>query len=354
MAAKFLILQASSRDCSDLWWQGSSLSVELKSFGALQSLSSWVLEHRPPVWALRAVASVEGCYQAHTYSPIDGTRWNPLPRLLDLELHNMQVDTWALLEHTKLTRLVLKDLRGAPGEAPSPLQPLCDYQPNLAALPRLRELRLVRCGLPDLPSGLSALLRLKVLDLEGNGSLLEGNGSLGEEQSLELLSVLPALTWLSLAGCGLRSVPATLAVMIQLSCLDLSENPLDGWGFQHLPSLVHLTCLNLNHTWCYYGPWLPIGLSSRLRHLGLQGMPFKALPPVLTTLSNLHSLDLGGATHLGSSHSLRPAREGALCIEAAAVHLPQLATLRVNLVGRELQHLKARLGRRGATIQISC
>ena len=73
----FLILQASSKDCSEWWWWGSSLSVELKSYGALQSLSSWVLGHRPPIRALCAVASVEGCYQAHAYSPIDGTRWNP-------------------------------------------------------------------------------------------------------------------------------------------------------------------------------------------------------------------------------------------------------------------------------------
>jgi Leucine-rich repeat (LRR) protein len=133
----------------------------------------------------------------------------------------------------------------------------------------LTALDLSSCGIKRLPAYLSSLRGLAALDLN-----TAGVGGEGAEAALQPLRHLMALTSLNLRWCGLTALPSHLSALTNLAVLDASRNMQLGSGgeaaTQPLQQLTAVTALDLS----YCGlealpPQLPA--LRRLAALGLSG-----------------------------------------------------------------------------------
>jgi Leucine-rich repeat (LRR) protein len=128
----------------------------------------------------------------------------------------------------------------------------------LPGLKDLQALRLLGCKSQAAPQALAVLTQLTALDLYNN-----------QFSAIALLATLQRLQRLELSYSSLKAVPAQLSALTALTRLNLAGNALVDRGWQHLAPLIRLHDLNL----------FKCGL--------------KAVPEQLSALSALTRLDLG-------------------------------------------------------------
>jgi Leucine-rich repeat (LRR) protein len=207
-----------------------------------------------------------------------------------------------------------------------------DAELLLSRLCALTRVQLSRCGLPCIPSQLAFLPALAELGLPGN----EGLGDrIAHSLAFEPLRCLSSLRRLDLAGCRLRHIPEQLSAVSGLRELQLSGNPLVGWGDPALLRTLQclagaLTLLRLDGCGLLCAPmalsslqalaeldlrgnselgdleqvaFLPLEHLSSLSRLRLRGCPLRSLPGELSALSAVLDLDLRGQTALGRARS---------------------------------------------------
>ena len=168
--------------------------------------------------------------------------------------------------------------------------------PELGELSQLVSLDLSGNQLTALPAGLGELSQLVSLDLSGNQ--LTALSDLAVD--LEQVAKLPRwLIRLDLSDNQLTAVPPILVQLNALEVLNLSHNQLTGQSLtlDHLKLyLTHLTLtqLDLSHNQLTDLPLTLDHLKYYLTHLDLSHNRFSEIPPVLSRLRPLLSLDLRG------------------------------------------------------------
>jgi hypothetical protein len=220
-------------------------------------------------------------------------------------------------------------------QGPGALEPL-------RCLTRLTLLDLRDCALGGLPPALSALRSLEVLQLGGNrlGSSTCNNLGHADQEGLQPLCHLTALSLLELDCCGLQSLPWQVTGLAQLASLNLMSNrELGSSGPSALQPLRHLTRLTSLHLWACGLLQVPeqlsaltalkalgLALNRRLRgfevlaclgglvSLNLGHCNLSGVPPQLTTLTLLTELSLRGNGCLDSNGNV--GLEPLLCLPA--------------------------------------
>jgi hypothetical protein len=144
-----------------------------------------------------------------------------------------------------------------------------------AALPplplRLARVALTECNLSRAPASLAGLSALAALDLSHNPEM-------GGDAAACLpagLAALPSLADLSLAHCGLGSLPPVVGELAQLTRLELAGNPLRAL------------------------PHAPLACIERLAVLGAAGTRLRALPGWILSAGALRQLSLSAACLAG-------------------------------------------------------
>ena len=168
--------------------------------------------------------------------------------------------------------------------------------PELAQASHLRHLDLSGNQLTDLPAGLGQLPQLDSLDLSGNQLMGLSDLTVNLEQVVKLPRWLIRL---DLSDNQLTAVPPVLVQLDALEVLHLSHNQLTDQSLtlDHLKHyLTHLTLtqLDLSHNQLTDLPLDLDYLKYYLTHLDLSHNRLSEIPPVLSQLRPLLSLDLRG------------------------------------------------------------
>ena len=155
-----------------------------------------------------------------------GTLITSFPNLSVLNIANLNL-TSVPTQISSLTKLEILDLSSNPITNFSALQ-------NRTLL---KELNLSSTSISVIPSQISSLVNLKTLDLSNN--TLMGNYS-------SPLTSLHSLEWLSLENTGISTIPNEVLQLQKLIHLNLGRNKISG-GLSSLVSLSDLQQLFLNH-----------------------------------------------------------------------------------------------------------
>lgn len=148
----------------------------------------------------------------------------------------------------------------------------------LAAATALTRLDLTMCRLERVPSQVSALRRLALLDLGENEAL-----GWGSDEAFAPLEHAGSLTRLRLGYCGLRALPRQLGALSALRELDLSRNKPLGEGSE-----------------AGFAPLAALAGAGALTRLELARCGLRGVPHALGMLGAcLADLDISHNSHLG-------------------------------------------------------